>query len=407
MLGGVGVLAAVVGYWQWDRFQARRAWEDAQQALARRDLSAAASHLDRYVELRPKDPDGWFQSARTARRRGQFADAKRHLAEYEKLGGAGNQIRLERDLLLVQQGVIGEADVRLRAPSTRNIPTCGSCWKPWRGYIHNERWADARQACELWRAVEPDAHLGWLWDGWICERLVQTEQAAEFYGRALELAPDDRNARIAFARVAVRRRNPTAAIPHYEWVLAQDPDNAEALLGLAECHIERGQVADAFPLIDRVLSRDPSSNPAGTLRGRAKLETGDPAGAEPWLRTAVRAEPSDAEALHLLVVCLRAQRKDDEAVPLAHKLETLRKDLRRLVELERLIGPQLTEAGPLHEAGVIALRIGRTQQGLNLLQDALRRKGDHRPTHATLAAYYREAGRLDLAEIHQTLADKP
>jgi Flp pilus assembly protein TadD len=88
-------------------------------------------------------------------------------------------------------------------------------------------------------------------------------------------------------------------------------------------------------------------------------------------------------------------------------LESLQKDLRRLTELIRMISPQLADAGPCHEAGVIALRIGRTQQGLHLFQEALQRKGDHRPTHAALVAYYRQLGRLDLAEVHQSLADKP
>src|SRR5204863_738798 len=142
-------------------------------------------------------------------------------------------------------------------------------------------------------------------------------------------------------------------------------------LGLAQCRIEEGRVPDAVPLIERVLSREPTSNLAVALRGRAAMEGGDAAGAERWLRQAVQAEPSDAEALHLLVQCLRAQRKDEEAGRLAKRLESLQQDLRRLTELIRLIGPQLTDPGPCYEAGVIALRIGRTQQGLHLLEEAL------------------------------------
>lgn len=403
----VGALAAV-GYWRWDHHRARRAWEDAEQAIARRDLPAAAASLDRYLALRPDDPAGWFQAARTARRRGQFADAKRSLAEYERLGGAADRVRIERDLLLVQQGVIGEADVRLRSTVNPDHPDVGLVLEALaRGYILTERWADARQACELWRVVEPDAPMAWLWGGWVCERMVQVEQAAEFYRRALELAPDDRDVRVAFARVQLRQRNPPGAVPHYEWVLERNPDDAEALLGLAECRIDTGRVPDAVPLIDRVLSREPTSNLAVALRGRAAMEGGDPAAAERWLRQAVQAEPADAEALHLLVLSLRAQRKDEEAGRLARRLEALQQDLRRLTELTRTISPQLKDSGPCYEAGVIALRIGRTQQGLNLFEEALRRNANHRPTHAALAAHYRKAGRLDLAELHQSMADKP
>jgi tetratricopeptide (TPR) repeat protein len=237
--------------------------------------------------------------------------------------------------------------------------------------------------------------------------MVQVEQAVEFYRRALELAPDDRDTRVAFARMQLRQRNPAAAAPHYEWVLERDPADAEGLLGLAQCRIEGGRLQEAVPLIERVLSRDPTSSLAMSLLGRAAMEGGDPAGAERWLRRVVEAEPGDAEALHLLILSLRAQRKDAEVGHLAPRLESLQQDLRRLTELTRLIGPQLADAGPCREAGIIALRIGRTQQGLNLLQDALRRKGDQRPTHAALAAHYRQTGRLDLAEVHQSLAEKP
>lgn len=403
-LGALGGVA----YWQWDKYRARRAWEDAEHAVARRDLAAAAGHFDRYVSLRPKDPAGWFQAARTARRRGQFADAKRYLAECEQRGGSADAIRLERDLMLVQQGVIGDTDMRLRATVGPDDPDVALVLEALaRGYILAERWADARQACEFWRAVEPEAPWAWLWGGWVCERMVQVDQAAEFYQRALELAPDDRDAHVAVARVQLRQRNPSGAAPHYERVLARDPDDAEALLGLAQCRIESGRAADAVPLIERALKRDPASNLAMALRGRAAMEVGDSAGAERWLRSAVQAEPGDAEALHVLILALRAQRKDEEAAQLARRLDDLQRDLRRLTDLMRMIGPQLADAGPCCEAGVIALRVGRTKQGLNLLEDALRRKGDHRPVHAALADYYRQSGRLDLAEVHQNLADKP
>lgn len=404
----LAVSCAGVGYWQWDRYRARRAWAEADAALARRDLAAAATYLDRYISLRTDDSAGWFRAARTARRRGQFADAKRLLAEYERLGGSADQVRFERDLSLAQQGLIGEADARLRATVDPDHPDVRFVLEALaHGYVAAERWSDARQACELWRAVEPDAPKAWLLAGWVCERMVQPELADELYRRALELAPDDRDVRVAFGRIRLRQRDAATAAPHYEWALARDPDDTEALLGLAQCQVEAGRAVDAVPLIDRVLAREPNNNLALALRGRAALVAGDPAGAERWLRPAVAAEPGDAEALHQLVLALRAQAKDAEADPLARRLEALQADLRRLTELTRKITPDLTDPGPCHEAGVIALRIGRTQQGLNLLQEALRRKGDHRPTHAALAAHYRQIGRLDLAEVHQSFAGKP
>jgi predicted Zn-dependent protease len=405
VLGSVALAAG--GYRGWDWYQARKQWRAAEESEGRREFAAAAVHLDRYTALRPEDPAGWFRSARTARRRGKFADATRYLATCEKLGGAPDAVRLERDLARVQRGEIGEIDVRLRAAVGPDHPDVLLVLEALaRGYLVAERWADARQACELWRALQPDNPWPWLWGGWVSERLIQLEQATELYRRAVELDPGDRDARVALGRVLTRQRNPDAAA-NFQCVLARTPDDAEALLGLAQCRIEEGRTAEAVGLIDRATARDPSAPLAAVLRGRAALESGDLAGAERWLRQAVGAEPSDAEALHQLVLCLRAQRKDQEAEELGHRLESLRTDLRRLTELLRAISSPLTDAGPCHEAGVIALRIGRTQQGVNLLHDALRRKGDHRATHAALAAHYRQAGDTDRARHHQDLADTP
>jgi tetratricopeptide (TPR) repeat protein len=334
-------------------------------------------------------------------------DATRYLATYEKLGGAREALRLERDLARVQRGEIGEIDVRFRATIDPDHPDVLFILEALaQGYLTAERWADARQACALWRGIQPDHPRPWYWGGWISERLVQLDQAAELYRRAVELDPESREVRVALGRVLARQRSPDA-VACYEWVLARHPDDAEALLGLAMCRIAAGRSAEALGLIERVMARDPYAPQAAALRGRALLEGGDPAGAEPWLRQAVRAEPSDSEALHQLVLCLRQERKDAEAEELGRRLESLRTDLKRLTELLRTITSPLTDAAPCHEAGVIALRIGRTQQGLNLLQDALRRKGDHRATHAALAAHFRQVGNTDLARHHQGLADSP
>jgi tetratricopeptide (TPR) repeat protein len=176
---------------------------------------------------------------------------------------------------------------------------------------------------------------------------------------------------------------------------------------LARCHIEAGRAADAVPLAERVLAREPDTTPARVLRGRAALELRDYATAETHLRAATRAAPSDSDALALLVRALREQAKDAEAADLAAKLAALEKDLRRLTDLMRQIGPNAPDAGPCHEAGVLALKLGREKQGLNYLADALRRPGNHRVTHAALAAHFRALGKFDLAEFHKNQMEGP
>jgi tetratricopeptide (TPR) repeat protein len=188
-------------------------------------------------------------------------------------------------------------------------------------------------------------------------------------------------------------------------VLARDPGDAEGLLGLAECRIEQGRAGEAVALLEPLLRADPPPARALALRGKAAVEAGDQAGAERWLRQAVAREPDDAASLHLLVLNLRAQRRDPEADELARRLDGLQRDLRRLTELLQIIGTPRADAPAYHEAGVISLRVGRARQGVGLLNEALRRGGDPRATHAALAAHYRRSGESGLADYHQSLAE--
>ena len=221
------------------------------------------------------------------------------------------------------------------------------------------------------------------------------------------MAPDSRDVRVALGRALVGRRQPAEAAEHLEWVLARVPDDSGAQLALAECRIEQGRAGEAVSLVDRVLEREPGSHAALFMRGKAASVLGNAVESEVYLRRALAAKPGNSEALHLLILNLRAQHKDAEAEQLAPRLESLRKDLQRLEELLGAIGPKSDDGAAFHEAGVIALRVGRTKEGVNLLRDALRRKGNHQATHAALAEYYRENGPSHLAEQHQRLARLP
>jgi tetratricopeptide (TPR) repeat protein len=401
----LAVALAGGGYWAWDETRARAEWRAAEEAARRRDFASASAHFERYAELRPGEPGAWLRAARAARRRGRFPEATRLLTECEKRGGETDATRLERTLMLVQQGHLGEADVRLRATVGPDHPDAALVLEALaRGYLTAERWGDARQACELWLALEPDHPWPWLWSGWVAERLGERDRAAECFRRALERDPDDPAVRTSVARSLVRRRDPAAAVPHLEWVLARSPGDAEAILGLAECRIEEGRAVEAAAILEPLLKADPPPVRALALRGKAAAEGGDQTGAERWLRQALAREPDDAPSLHLLVQSLRAQRRDAEADALGRRLEDLQRDLRRLTELLQLIGTLRAGADAYQEAGVLSLRVGRARQGVNLLREALRRGADRRAAHGALADHYRRAGEPGLADYHQALA---
>jgi tetratricopeptide (TPR) repeat protein len=399
----VGLALGAFWLWQWNR--ARVEWHKAQDALQHHDLSQAATCLERYLELRPEEAPAWFLAARTARRRGRIAEAERALERCQELGGVTEATRLEWDLLRVQQGQMGTTDVRLRmsiGPDHPDAPVVLEALAL--GYLKCERLQDARQACNLWMIREPDHPWPWLWRGFMVERVGNLPGAEQDYRRAVELGPEDRECRLALAAILSRQVQFKAAIEHFEYVLARFPENEDALLGLATCWIECGDPGRALPLLDRVSPEKPA---ALLLRSKLASQRGDYADAERYLQQALHLAPHDLEALHALVRCLREQGKEAEAGPLSARLEQLRNDKHRLGELIRTVMRQPDDAAIRHEAGVVAMRLGLSEEGLRWFQSALRAKGDHRPTHLALAEYYEGKGDLTRARTHRQFAATP
>src|SRR5205085_2334863 len=128
-----------------------------------------------------------------------------------------------------------------------------------RGYFDGDRLADAGQACDLALARDPEEHWAWLWRGHVFERLGQFDKAEADYRRAVETAPDDREARLALGGLLARRRQPGPAAEQFGYVLGRDAADPEALLGLAGCLIEQGRPEEAVPLLDRVPAGGPLS----------------------------------------------------------------------------------------------------------------------------------------------------
>lgn len=404
MLLILALLAASPWLWRW--YRARQEWEQGQSALGGYDLAAAATHLDNYLQLRPEDADGWFLAARTARRLQRIPEAERYLEQCQQLRGVTDATRLEWDLLRVQQGEITGIDTRLRQTIGPDHPDALIVLEALaRGYTRVERLADARQACDLWIAKQPEHPWPWLWRGGLYERLSYLDKAYPDYQRAVQNAPTNREARLALGGLLLRQRQASAATEHFEAVLRQSPDDIPAQIGLAACWIEQGKAGQAIPVLDHLLELAPASAQALFLRGKAALEQDQPAQAEHWLREAVRLAPDDPEALYQLSQAVRAQQREAEAAQLTRQLEQLRKDQLRLDELLRAIARKADDPKPRHEAGVIALRIGRTEDGLRWLNSLLLLKGDHRETHAVLAEYYLRKGDQERAAYHRQLAE--
>jgi Tfp pilus assembly protein PilF len=375
------------------RWRERCQWSEVQAAIDHHDLSTAASALDRYLEFYPNDASALFLAGRTARRLERYEKAEQYLKRCQEIEGVSDATRLEWDLFRIQQGELGEIHRRLRTSITPEHPDAPLVLEALaRGYLARDRLMDAMEACDLWINIQADQPWAWLWRGGIYERLANFDQALADYQQALKIAPHDNDVQLSLGALLARGRRPGPAAEQFEQVLNRSPENLAALIGLAGCRLDQGEPADAMPLLERTLAADAENPRALVLLGKASLELGDPAAAEKSLNKAIEISRDDPEAFHQLVLALRSQNKDDQADRLAAQLEELHNDIDRLDKLIRQIAANPEEAALRHEAGMIGLRIGRSEDGVRWLLGALDCPGDHRATHAALAEHFAKVG---------------
>jgi tetratricopeptide (TPR) repeat protein len=89
-----------------------------------------------------------------------------------------------------------------------------------------------------------------------------------------------------------------AARSQYQRLLQQEPDNRDALLGMAAIALNRGQQAEAGSFYTRLLELDPADPEAAA--GMASVQRGDPALAESRLKGVLAASPENGPALFAL-----------------------------------------------------------------------------------------------------------
>ena len=146
--------------------------------------------------------------------------------------------------------------------------------------------------------------------------------AAELsFRQALNISPGHALASLHLAQTLRALKRPNEAIVHCRAALATEPDNPDVMLELAKAQEESGDLSAAESSLRRLLQRTPGMvqaviNLSGLLiRRRHTVE------AEGLLRyslqhreIAERSASDQAELVHLLAICLKLQRRHQEAL---------------------------------------------------------------------------------------------
>ena len=128
----------------------------------------------------------------------------------------------------------------------------------------------------------------------------QLEKARIEFADALQIAPNDPQARFLSGRVAERLGNMRGAAAMYQGTIEVSPDHLQAHAHLARLLVWSGAPARALELVGPVLARHPDDPDLLTVRGAARLELKDTAAALSDAQRAVQLAPLNEGAVSLL-----------------------------------------------------------------------------------------------------------
>ena len=385
------------------RLEAFWHWRQAQSALSREDFESARAHLATCQRSRPNHARYAFESARLARREKDFRTFNTVLKRAAALGHPATEIRLEEILSTVQQSGWRGNDVSLLDQLQRHPPEEARIREVLaEAYYRDYSSAAALEQAEAWVRIEDFSPSAWLLLGDIQMRLRNRAGAGDAYREAVARDPTIVRARTGYAAMLREQGLPNEAAEQYDEAIRLRPRDREAQLGWVRCQLELNRIESAASVVDTLVVEYPNDLEVAALKGQIALRVGQLIIAEHFLRCAARGTP-EVQVLNDLQQALARQNKIVEARALQERIDTTRKDLGRLAELNRVAQRSLDPA-PRVEMGRILIRNGLAAEGEALLYEAIRCDPRFQPAHAALAEHFANLGREEQAAHHRRLA---
>jgi tetratricopeptide (TPR) repeat protein len=400
LLLALGGALATQGY-AWYQLRAGRA------ALERYKTAEARGHLDACLRLWPRSETAHLLSARAARRAGDLEAAHRHIEACQKTEGKQSpDVLLEWELLRAVEGDLLEVEESLTERARKDPAVAPLVWEALaEGDIRMYRTLSAMNLLDAWIQADPDNPRAHFLRG-NAVRQGGTAKAVPDYRRAVELAPDDDEARWWLAVSLQEAGQFDEALQHLERLRDRGWPNRDLRPRLARSLDRLKRTDEARALLDAALADDPHHVLALRVRGQLEMSADNFPAAEEVLREAVRLQPSDYHTRYALVQCFRQQGKDAEARQEEAAAEKVKERQERLGQLRGREMSMRPHDPAVHcQMGVLFDALGYPEVAEKWLFSALNEDPDYRPGHAALADFYeRHQREPEQAAEHRRLA---
>jgi tetratricopeptide (TPR) repeat protein len=278
--------------------------------LLRREAEALAV-LDGLLQRTPDYAQALYRKAVILGEMGQKEQALGYLDGLVKADPGNSAYRRQRAKILDDLGRWDEAklewrDLVRREPDADSLLNLG--WAYWRDKNFEEAWKIGVTLVKL-DEMNP-TFLLFLANTQIERRDYQAAQ--ELAGRALKLAPDDKDAYMVSARALFRLQREDEALAVLDAVIKRNPDYAQALYRKAVFLSEMGRKEAALEIMEKLAESDPKSTVYRRERAKIFYDLGRWEEAKAEWRDLAKQEP-DADSLLNLGWALWRDKNIDEA----------------------------------------------------------------------------------------------
>ena len=403
------LLGSGAGFYLYALYQ----WHEVQEAMKENRYPEARSRLNVCLLVWPRSVDVHLAAARVARMNGDFAGAENHLHRCLKLGkDRSADVELEFLLMRVQLGQLDEVAGPLLECVKQDNPQSALILSTLaQAYLRDLRYGPAQYCLETWIERDPYADEAYYLRGWLHERLSDLGGSVQDFEKTLELNPDHDRARLRLVELDLHSRNAEAAEKHLAPLVKKSPDRPEVMARLGQCRFLQGDLDEARRLMEAAAQQMPDDLPLLTALGRLEMEAEppNPQRAEHWLRQAIKIDWTDPDCHVLLISCLQAQNRKEEADAALEKYREVQAIVKRVNQVLQDDGKEpITDPNALYEVGKVFMMNKQERLGEYWLRQARKLDPQHQPTLKLLAGYYEKIGdRKQAEECRQALSHAP
>ncbi len=396
----------------------------AQQALARRDYTAAAAWARQAAQLDRHNAETELLLGRIERKLGHREESHRHLRLAATLGGDRQRIRREELLAQAQtgelDGILADLDRLLIEHSGDGAEICEAYAN---GLLVNGQVDEALAIIGQWQQAFPADPQPDNLRGRIAEFQIRTNEAERHYRAALAKQPRHFPALFGLGRTLLELNRWSEALDAYQTCL-RSPFAAPAQLGMARCLTNLGRDEEALQRLREAATQEPEPfrealrqlgepteyNILDFELGALEAKLGHTDAAIAALDRAVKFNSKHRQARYQLALALNTTGRSAEAEAHFEWHVRIEKKLADRDRLHDVVQQHPRDLDARSRLGAVYLETDSDEAGLFWLRGVLAEDPRHRATHDALATFYEAQATTNpaarpLAQHHRDLAN--